>query len=242
MRRSRPSLAFPVARVDGRHIPCGELGQRCGDDAVSVLGRVLVAQCRTGRGVAESGHQLGQRPPVDAASTAPVWRRSDGLVLGSTEPIVFPNPACWENFGRRSWRLSPTVSRPARQQRIKGGDGGNARSAGAAGGVRPPTSPKDPRPDAVAGVVLNDAGHVLLIQRRDNGRWEAPGGVLELGETFEAGVRREIAEETGVHVGVEQLTGVYKNKPRPAAGGGSHTDRPRAWLGRCIGPFPWFPS
>jgi ADP-ribose pyrophosphatase YjhB (NUDIX family) len=35
--------------------------------------------------------------------------------------------------------------------------------------------------------------------------------VLELGETFEEGVRREVLEETGVHVRVERLTGVYKN-------------------------------
>lgn len=64
---------------------------------------------------------------------------------------------------------------------------------------------------SVAGVVVNGDGHVLIIQRRDNGRWEAPGGVLELRESFEEGVRREIIEETGVPVAVEHLTGVYKN-------------------------------
>lgn len=64
---------------------------------------------------------------------------------------------------------------------------------------------------SVAGVVVSDAGHVLVIQRRDNGHWEPPGGVLELGEQFEEGVRREVYEETGVNVRVERLTGVYKN-------------------------------
>ena len=64
---------------------------------------------------------------------------------------------------------------------------------------------------SVAGVVVRDDGRVLVVQRRDNGRWEAPGGVLELDETFEQGVRREIAEETTVAVEVERLTGVYKN-------------------------------
>jgi 8-oxo-dGTP pyrophosphatase MutT (NUDIX family) len=58
---------------------------------------------------------------------------------------------------------------------------------------------------SVAGVVVRDDGRVLVVQRRDNGRWEAPGGVLELGETFEEGVRREVAEETGVDVAVEHL-------------------------------------
>jgi ADP-ribose pyrophosphatase YjhB (NUDIX family) len=38
--------------------------------------------------------------------------------------------------------------------------------------------------------------------------------VLELEETFEAGVRREVREETGVEVTVERLSGVYKNLPR----------------------------
>ena len=64
---------------------------------------------------------------------------------------------------------------------------------------------------SVAGIVVDDQNRVLLIQRRDNGHWEPPGGVLELNETFEEGVKREILEETGVHVEVERLTGVYKN-------------------------------
>src|SRR3954470_8602234 len=64
---------------------------------------------------------------------------------------------------------------------------------------------------SVAGVVVNAAGRVLVVKRRDNGRWEPPGGILERDETFEEGVVREIAEETGVTVEVERLTGVYKN-------------------------------
>jgi 8-oxo-dGTP diphosphatase len=64
---------------------------------------------------------------------------------------------------------------------------------------------------SVAGVVINDDDQVLVIRRDDNGHWEAPGGVLELGESFEDGVRREVLEETGLAVSVERLTGVYKN-------------------------------
>src|SRR4051795_4979502 len=67
---------------------------------------------------------------------------------------------------------------------------------------------------SVAGVVVNEAGRVLVIQRRDNGRWEPPGGILERDETFEEGVVREVAEETGVTVEVEHLSGVYKNMAR----------------------------
>src|SRR6478752_7201605 len=67
---------------------------------------------------------------------------------------------------------------------------------------------------SVAGVVIDEAGRVLVIQRRDNGAWEAPGGILEPGETFEEGVVREVREETGITVEVERLTGVYKNMTR----------------------------
>ncbi|MGH3876518.1 MAG: NUDIX hydrolase [Actinophytocola sp.] len=67
---------------------------------------------------------------------------------------------------------------------------------------------------SVAGIVVDDQDRVLLIQRRDNGNWEPPGGVLELGETFEEGVKREVLEETGVLVEVDRLTGVYKNMRR----------------------------
>lgn len=67
---------------------------------------------------------------------------------------------------------------------------------------------------SVAGIVVNDSGQVLVIRRRDNGHWEPPGGVLEMAETFEEGVRREVLEETGISVRVEHLTGVYKNMKR----------------------------
>ena len=64
---------------------------------------------------------------------------------------------------------------------------------------------------SVAGIVVDDQDRVLLIQRRDNGHWEPPGGVLELDETFEEGVKREVFEETGVQIEVQRLSGVYKN-------------------------------
>ncbi|MEU6966230.1 NUDIX domain-containing protein [Kitasatospora aureofaciens] len=67
---------------------------------------------------------------------------------------------------------------------------------------------------SVAGVVVREDGRVLAIRRADNGAWEPPGGVLELAESVEDGVRREVYEETGIEVGVEQLTGVYKNLRR----------------------------
>ncbi|MGW2430262.1 NUDIX hydrolase [Streptomyces sp. NPDC001640] len=67
---------------------------------------------------------------------------------------------------------------------------------------------------SVAGVVVREDGRLLAIRRADNGTWELPGGVLELNETPEAGVAREVLEETGIHVEVDELTGVYKNTSR----------------------------
>jgi 8-oxo-dGTP diphosphatase len=67
---------------------------------------------------------------------------------------------------------------------------------------------------SVVAVVLDARGRALLIQRRDNHHWEPSGGVLELGETIEDGLRREAREETGLDVEPVALTGVYKNMRR----------------------------
>src|SRR5215813_6021454 len=67
---------------------------------------------------------------------------------------------------------------------------------------------------SVAAVITDDHGRALLIQRRDNEHWEPPGGVLELGETLEDGLRRETREETGLDIEPIALTGIYKNMPR----------------------------
>ncbi|WKX74437.1 NUDIX hydrolase [Streptomyces sp. XD-27] len=65
---------------------------------------------------------------------------------------------------------------------------------------------------SVAGVIVDDAGRALLIKRRDNGKWEPPGGVLERGETIPDALQREVLEETGIKIALPAtLTGVYKN-------------------------------
>lgn len=64
---------------------------------------------------------------------------------------------------------------------------------------------------SVAAAIIDDQGRALAVQRRDNGKWEPPGGVLELGETIPDGLAREVYEETGLTVEPETVTGVYKN-------------------------------
>jgi 8-oxo-dGTP pyrophosphatase MutT (NUDIX family) len=67
---------------------------------------------------------------------------------------------------------------------------------------------------SVAAAIIDDQGCFLAIRRADNGQWEPPGGVLELDESIEAGLIREVAEETGLTVEPIALTGVYKNMRR----------------------------
>jgi mutator protein MutT len=72
----------------------------------------------------------------------------------------------------------------------------------------------------VGGVVISD-GRVLLIRRAGpplQGRWSIPGGILEVGETLIEGVRRELAEETGIEVRVRTLIEVFERIDREPSG------------------------
>jgi 8-oxo-dGTP diphosphatase len=53
------------------------------------------------------------------------------------------------------------------------------------------------------GAVVIDGSKVLLVRRGQEplkGEWSLPGGALELGETLQQGVVREVLEETGLTV------------------------------------------
>jgi 8-oxo-dGTP pyrophosphatase MutT (NUDIX family) len=61
-------------------------------------------------------------------------------------------------------------------------------------------------------LVINDAGHMLLIQRTDSGLWAAPGGAFDVGETAAQGAVRECFEETGWRVMPVALIGLYDSR------------------------------
>jgi len=79
----------------------------------------------------------------------------------------------------------------------------------------PMTESKSPLPHKVIGVAViwNQAGQVLIDRRPQEGllggMWEFPGGKIELGETIEACIQREIQEELAIDVAVgDRLTTV----------------------------------
>lgn len=68
------------------------------------------------------------------------------------------------------------------------------------------------RPVVGVGAVIIDQGRVVLIRRRFEplaGQWSLPGGGVEVGETLEAAVAREMLEETGLSVEVGPVVEVF---------------------------------
>jgi 8-oxo-dGTP diphosphatase len=61
--------------------------------------------------------------------------------------------------------------------------------------------------------LIFDEERILLAHRRDIDWWNLPGGGMELSETPDQALRREVYEETGLEVEVGQLVGVY-SKPQ----------------------------
>ncbi len=62
--------------------------------------------------------------------------------------------------------------------------------------------------------VLPD-GRIVMVRRRDNGRWSLPGGLIDWGEDVLTAAARELAEETGLSLlNVQRLVGVYSHPKR----------------------------
>ena len=72
----------------------------------------------------------------------------------------------------------------------------------------------------VGAVVIHEE-RVLLIKRGKEplrGRWVVPGGTVELGETLEAALTREVLEETGLVVTPREVVTVFDRIERDAGG------------------------
>ncbi len=72
------------------------------------------------------------------------------------------------------------------------------------------------------GAVVLDGNRVLLVRRGHaplKGEWSLPGGALELGETLQQGVEREVLEETGLVVEVVSMVEVLDRIMRVGGAG-----------------------
>ena len=78
-----------------------------------------------------------------------------------------------------------------------------------------------PRPVVGVGAVIMQRGKVVLIKRKYDplaGRWSLPGGTLEVGESLETAVAREMLEETGLEVEVGPVVEVFDRILRDGEG------------------------
>ena len=85
------------------------------------------------------------------------------------------------------------------------------------------------RPVVGVGGVIVDRGRAVLIRRGSEpllGEWSIPGGALEIGETLQEGVARELLEETGLVVRVLDLIEVF-DRVYPANSSGISADKQR---------------
>ena len=71
--------------------------------------------------------------------------------------------------------------------------------------------PANTRRTAADAVLFDERSRVLLQRRADFNVWGLPGGSVEVGETLDAAVRREVKEETGFDVEVVRLVGAYSD-------------------------------
>jgi 8-oxo-dGTP diphosphatase len=82
----------------------------------------------------------------------------------------------------------------------------------------------------IGGVVIEN-GRALLIRRGAEplrGQWSIPGGTLEIGESLQAGVARELLEETGLVVRVDDVIEVFDRIfPPESTGRDGLAGRPR---------------
>ena len=76
---------------------------------------------------------------------------------------------------------------------------------------RPLTGAPDRLGVGANAIIFDDDDRVLLEKRSDNGYWGLPGGHVEIGESAQDAVIREVLEETGLTVEVTRLVGIYSH-------------------------------
>jgi NAD+ diphosphatase len=70
-------------------------------------------------------------------------------------------------------------------------------------------------PAVTAFAFVERDGRYLVLERGQEpyrGRWELPGGFVETGESPAEAVRREVFEETGLHVETTSILGAYTSR------------------------------
>ena len=78
------------------------------------------------------------------------------------------------------------------------------------------------RPYVGVGAVIEAEGKVLIVKRKYDplaGQWSLPGGGVELGETLEESIVREMLEETGLDIEVGPVIEVFDRITRDDDGG-----------------------
>ena len=77
------------------------------------------------------------------------------------------------------------------------------------------------RPYVGVGAVIVRDGQVLIVKRKYDplaGQWSIPGGAVEVGETLEASITREMLEETGLQIEVGPVIEVFDRITREEDG------------------------
>ena len=77
------------------------------------------------------------------------------------------------------------------------------------------------RPILGIGALIFHGSRILLVKRGKDplkGYWSLPGGVLETGETLKDGIRREVREETGLHVDPYEVAEIFERIMRDGEG------------------------
>ncbi|MGA3073909.1 MAG: NUDIX hydrolase [Bryobacteraceae bacterium] len=77
------------------------------------------------------------------------------------------------------------------------------------------------RPVLGIGALIFERGRILLVERGKEplkGYWSLPGGVLEIGETLEQGIVREVREETGLEVEPLKMLEIFERIIRDSQG------------------------